>query len=349
MLVVVLAGCASPGSSGDGGGPADSGAPAATGADGGAELEQSGDGGDDGSAGGATEAGGGSASATDALASLDRSIVRTGSVDLTVDSYEAARDAVSAETRRYGGYVGGSSQTLHEGNNETWTTGQVVLRVPADRFEDLLSFVKDRGTVRAVETSTEDVTDRLVELDARLTNLEEKRSRLRTFYDRANSTNELLAVEERLSSVQGEIERLKAKRRALEDRVAYSTLRVGIAEPEPEPPDDEPDPERATLVGAFLGSVRQLVDGGYTLLVGLAAVAPFALAVGVPAAAGYGVYRRLGIGPVFGRRSLRFDSPGGPDRAAGGAAGASDADEDETDASEPSPPDGDAESDAGDR
>lgn len=281
-LLVVLAGCASLGGGADGG---DAGVDmSADEAPTGAQAQASG-----GAQSGSGDGGGGAAVSA---AAVDRAIVRTGSVELTVENFEATRNAIAAEAKRYGGYVGGSSQTLHRAENVSWTTGQVVVRVPSDRFSDLVGFAEEQGTVESVQTETEDVTDRLVELDARISNLEAKRSRLRSFYNRADSTSELLSIEERLSSVQGEIEQLKATEQSLEDRVAFSTLRISIAEERPEPARDAPEDDGTTVASAFFASVQQMVDGGYALLLVLAALAPFAVVLGVPGAVGYGLYRR---------------------------------------------------------
>lgn len=293
-LLAVLSGCASLGGgsgTGDGADLSADGAPTAgdTGAESGSNQGYANGGSESGANGGGD---GAAAASVAAVSSGDRAIVRTGSVDLTVESFEATRNAIAAETRRFGGYVGGSSQSLHSRENDSWTTGQVVVRIPSDRFSELVSFVQGQGTVESVETDTEDVTDQLVELDARLTNLEAERDRLRSFYDRANSTSALLSIEERLSSVQGEIEQLEATKQSLEDRVALSTLRISIAEEPPEPADSTPDAEDPTVASAFLGSIHLLVDGGYALVLATAAAAPFAVVVGVPGAVGYGLYRR---------------------------------------------------------
>lgn len=285
---LVLAGCAGVGNGG-GNGAADGAsatqasdamqgaAPATEGGDGGS---QSGDGSD------------GAADPTDLSNRAARqALVRTGTVTLEVDDYDAARTSLVATVRGMGGFVGDSDQQLHREGNRTWTTGQVVLRVPAERFGDLLSAAKREGTVVSEGTQTRDVGDQLVDLEARLENLRARRDRLRAFYDRANSTEELLAVEERLSSVQGKIERLKAQKRALEEDVAYSTLTVKLREPEPDVESRETENDdgtafhRRSVVAAFLDSVDALVVFVRATLVAFAYVAPFLVAFVVPAGA----------------------------------------------------------------
>lgn len=219
-----------------------------------------------------------------------RKLVRTGTVKLEVQDFDAARRSLVGEARSVGGFVGDSSRKLHREDNRTWTTGRVVLRVPADEFPTVLAAVREQGTVVSERTKTRDVTDQLVDLEARLENLRSKRSRLREFYERANTTRGLLRIEERLSAVQRKIERLKAQKRALERKVAYSTLTVKLREPEPDPtPTPTPTPSPAyheTSLGAALASsLGSLVVLGRGLLVTLAYALPYAVVAGVPAGA----------------------------------------------------------------
>ncbi|PSQ19097.1 DUF4349 domain-containing protein [Halobacteriales archaeon QS_8_69_26] len=217
-----------------------------------------------------------------------QAVIRTGTVNVEVEDYDASRTSLVATARGMGGFVSDSQQTLNREGNRTWTTGQVVLRVPADRFTDLLAAVRDEGTVVSERTQAKDVSDQLVDLEARLENLRRERERVREFYDQANTTQELLRLEERLSEIQGEIERLEAKKRSLEDKVAYSTLTVKLEEPEPDPePEEEEEEEQQafherSVVGAFADSVNTLVVFVRGAVVTLAYAAPFLLAFGIP-------------------------------------------------------------------
>jgi hypothetical protein len=283
-MLVVFAGCATIG--GDGGdsiGGSDGGE-AADGGD--AAPVADGDGGD----GGSADSGGQRAAVSGQPLDLDRAIIRTGTVKLRVEDFEGARSSIAGHARSLDGFVSGSGSTHHTRDNQSWTSGYVVVRVPSERFSGMLSFARDRGTVLNEETQTEDVTDELVDLEARLENLEQRRDRLRSFYDRANSTGELLRIEEELSAVQSEIERLEAKRRSLERQVSYATLRVELAEPTPEP-DSEPT-AGASLVGALRDSTATLINYSYGFALFVVRLAPYLVVLGLPALAAWFALRR---------------------------------------------------------
>jgi len=230
VALVLLAGCA--GAGGGDGGRADGAEPMAG---------QSGGGGDGGSGGDTSldfdqsEGGGDSAaSGGGSVARQNRAIIKTGRVRIEVDNATERRARLESRVTALGGYVSASDATRHQENNETWLEGYVVFRVPSENFSAMKAAAGEDATVLSEQEETEDVTDQLVDLNARLENLRAERDQLRRLYNRSNSTEDVLAVQERLSDVQGEIERLEAQKRSLEDRVAYSTLRVEYQEPRPE-------------------------------------------------------------------------------------------------------------------
>ncbi|MDS0221459.1 DUF4349 domain-containing protein [Haloarcula sp. S1AR25-5A] len=308
VALLLLAGCAGMGGSGDAGG-----------ADGGGDGAQMSDGGDGSSQPEAADSGANAGDSENVQANnamTDRAIIRNGRMVVEVENYSTTAEAIAARARTSGGYVSDSNRELHRDDNETWYTGYIVVRVPSEEYEPMQSMVSEQGTVRSEETTTKDVTDKLVDLEARLTNLRERRDRLRTFYEQANSTAELLRIEQELSSVQNDIERLEAQKRSLEQRVAYSTLRVEIHEPAPEPSAQQVPYHERSLVSAFLSSVTDVYVFTRGLLVTAASLAPWLVVLAVPVVGGRRLLRGRSL-PLLGRRgtskSVTEDGDSGSD------------------------------------
>lgn len=303
--LVLLAGCASMGSgNGDAGGPQEQAASGGGGndaADGADASGESFDSGGDGTQG--------------AAANVNRALIKTGTVRVEVENYSTAEAAIGERATELGGYVSSSDVNLHRSNNETWQTGYVEVRVPSENFSTMYESSRGQGTVLAADSNTEDVTDQLVDLNARLENLRAQRDRLRSLYESANTTEDLLRVQEQLSSVQGEIERLEAKKRSLEDQVAFSTLRVELREPRPESERTPRPPafHEQSPVGAFLNSAQSFITFGRTVLIAGVAAVPWVVGLGVPALLLVRFGRRLapwsGV-PLLGRRSSRSSIQG---------------------------------------
>lgn len=290
VAIVVLAGCggagggAASGGGGGGGGGGDGGAAPA-------EIEAQTQVARSGGAGGGGGGGGSDASAANVQA---RALIQTGRVSLEVERFDRARQNITQTTERYGGFVSDSRREVHRVDNKTYTTGELVLRVPQTNFSTVMDRVQAEGKVLEASTSTEDVTDQLVDLEARLRNLKAERDQLRELYKRANTTEDVLAVQRRLSDVQEEIERVEARKQSLERRVALSTIRVELREPRPEP---DPDPIEqwydVPVVKAFLDSVDGVVVTLRALVVLVAYALPYLVVFGIPiTVVAYLVWRR---------------------------------------------------------
>lgn len=224
-----------------------------------------------------------------------RELIRTGNVTLTVANFDRSRQNLSAAVEARGGFVSDTDQRAHHRGNETFTTGRVVYRVPKENFSSLVAQVKAEGEVERSGTNTRDVTDQLVDIEARLTNLRAQREKLRDLYENASDTENVLDVQERLSEVQTEIERLEAKRKSLRQRVAYSTVTVELRE---EPPEN-PKPERTKwyetgLLAAFSESVHGVAVVARGITVAAAYSAPYVLAFGLPLGGVAVAWRRFG-------------------------------------------------------
>lgn len=214
-----------------------------------------------------------------------RAIIKTGTVSLEVDDFDTARQTLTTDVEQRGGFVSDSSKRVHRVDNATYTTGVLVLRVPSDEFSGMMARVEAEGDVLNSETSSNDVTDQLIDIEARLENLRVQRDRLRGLYDRANDTSDVLRVQRELAEVQERIERLEAHQQSLERRVALSTIRVELAEPEP---DREPEPAdnwyEVSVLSAFVASMNGVVILLRAFVVGFAYALPYLVVLGSPVA-----------------------------------------------------------------
>ncbi|GAA0251326.1 DUF4349 domain-containing protein [Haladaptatus pallidirubidus] len=280
VVLVSLAGCA-----GMGGNNADGSN------DGAPNAGTSGDGGNPQSADSATAGG----QERSALAVQQRALVRTGNVTVEVENFETANANLTRLANARGGFVSDSSERVHRSGNRTWTTGKIVFRIPAENFSAFFERAKRVGEVERSDTGAKDVTDQLVDIEARLTNLQSQREKLRGLYENANDTEAVLSVQKRLSDVQGEIERLEAKKQSIEDRVAYSTVTVRMQEPRPDAETKTPEQkswhERGVLA-AFLDSVDGALVMLRAIVVGAAYLLPYLAVLGAPVAGVFVWWRR---------------------------------------------------------
>jgi hypothetical protein len=186
------------------------------------------------------------------FAPIEQRIVKTGEVGLEVDDVGVILAEVRALAAELGGYVGGSQAgTLDQ-------AASVTLRVPAERFDELITRLQELNDVEVVSMSTreEDVTGQVVDLAARIRNLKASEASYRVLYDRAERIEDVLTVQGRLDEVRGQIEQLEAQLTTVEAQAALSTLTVTII-PRDEPVADaqagwDPGAQAASAVAALV-------------------------------------------------------------------------------------------------
>ena len=164
------------------------------------------------------------------LADLGNRIVRTATVDLEVGKdrlNDAINRATDVVTRAKGIYVG-SSTSVPAGEP---ASGQVTFRVPVDAFEPVLRELKGLGTYRGEQSSTEDVTNQYVDLNAQLTAWRAQERVYLRLLGRARSVADVIAVQNQLQQVQSNIERLQGQVNHLEDQSSFSTIALQLREP----------------------------------------------------------------------------------------------------------------------
>jgi Domain of unknown function (DUF4349) len=157
-------------------------------------------------------------------------IIRTGQLEVEVADLPAAVTAAGELMSRLGGYVGASEESAS--GAEAYAS--VVYRVPAVRWDDAMAGIRGlAGRVLQGSVESEEVTGRVVDLDARIRNLRATEASFQAIMVQAVKIDDVLAVQDQLTHVRDEIERLVAQKETLEERAAFGTLTVVFRLPVP--------------------------------------------------------------------------------------------------------------------
>jgi hypothetical protein len=183
-----------------------------------------------------------------------RTIIRTGSLDLHVESVADAYDRVTAIASAAGGYVqegsffGGSKVPVSEGVEREERAARLTLRVPAERYDEVLANLRGIAKeVRSVGMQTRDATAEVTDLDATLRNLRAVEAQYVQLLGRAQAINDILQVQDKLRQVRLEIDRAESRRAVLAKLSDLATISVQLTPvpPAPEQVRDSRDPLHA--------------------------------------------------------------------------------------------------------
>lgn len=192
-----------------------------------------------------------------------RMVILNANLVIEVDSVDQAEAKLRDAVARVGGYIL-RARTVGEGDQKK---SSVSFRVPFEQFERVLAEVE--GIAHRVLSRTvdgEDITEQYVDLTSRLRNLESTHARLTALLERAGTLDEILRLNQEISSVQGQIEQVKGRMRYLEQNTNYSTITVELrpiplaSTSTPEPPKEGWDPgkilrEQVRLLLTFIQNI----------------------------------------------------------------------------------------------
>lgn len=163
-------------------------------------------------------------------ASGERMIVYTVRLSLQVQDADKAANDIAALAAQFKGYVSATNFT-RDGKGRM--RGSLTLRIPAESLDAAQKQIEATGIkVLSRAKSSNDVTDQYSDLGAQLKNAQatenELRELLKTVRERSNKAEDILAVYNRLTEVQGTIERIKGQMNVLEKTTALATLTVEL-------------------------------------------------------------------------------------------------------------------------
>ncbi len=157
--------------------------------------------------------------------SSDLLVIKTGSMALQVKALEASLADATAKIAGLGGYVSGS-QRGGDGQN---SVANVTFRIPAAHWDEAL--VALRGLAEKVvdeQTQSQEVTGQVIDLGARIDNLQATERSLQAIMAKAIKISDVLDVQAQLTDVRGQIEQLETEKKHLEEQSAFGTLTVSF-------------------------------------------------------------------------------------------------------------------------
>lgn len=186
---------------------------------------------------------GGFAAAEDALLNtggtapegMPEKLIYSASATVETTTFDETVEKLSALVAEYGGFV--ESSSINGSNYYTQSRGysseryaSYVIRVPSNKFSTLMSSLSTLGNVPYSHTYTENVTAQYYDTDARLTAYKTQETRLLEMMELAESVEDLISIEEKLTELRYKIESLQSTLNNWDRQVNYSSLSLEVQE-----------------------------------------------------------------------------------------------------------------------
>jgi Domain of unknown function (DUF4349) len=147
----------------------------------------------------------------------DRMLIWRANLEIEVSEVNDAIGKAIAIAEKSGGYLEWKSENGQQ-------SAQARLRIPIKDFKNALGAFEALGTVISRSINGEDVTEKYIDLDARLKNKYALRDRLKQLLEKAVNIKDLLAIETELNRVQSDIDSMEGTMKSLKGQVDLATV-----------------------------------------------------------------------------------------------------------------------------
>ena len=162
-------------------------------------------------------------------------IIYTANVDLETLEFEETIAALYKLIEANGAFIETSSvsgtnyNAKYYGYN-SYRTAYFTIRVPKENFAGLTGSLSSIGNVTQSRTSADNITASFLDTESRLKAYRTEESNLLDMMEKADTVEDMITIQDRLSWVRYEIESLTSQLNNWQRRVDYSTLNLNVTE-----------------------------------------------------------------------------------------------------------------------
>lgn len=158
-------------------------------------------------------------------------LIRRAELEIQTEQFDESVKALNQMVASCGGYYenasvyGGSRRDAYASRS-----GEYVVRVPAEKYEQFLSQAGDLGYVTSKNEGSEDVGEQYYDIEARLKTQRTKQARLLALLEKAETMEDIIALENALSDVEYQIEQYASDLNRYDALINFSTFRIYLYE-----------------------------------------------------------------------------------------------------------------------
>ncbi len=222
------------------------------------------------------EAGLSSDSAAPQVADANRKLIKTVEMTVETKEYDEMLAGLNEQIKACGGYVEHMNTyngSIYSGRSYS-RNASMTIRVPEDELESFLAELTNISNVVRRSDKVDDVTLAYVDLSSHKEALQTEQKRLLELLEKAQSVEDIITIEKRLSDVRYQIESMESQLRTYDNKVSYSTVYLEIDEVKELTPVKE-ETVWEQISGGFVDSLVSIKDGFVEIVIWVAVNSPF--------------------------------------------------------------------------
>lgn len=159
---------------------------------------------------------------------IERKIIKDGRLEVEVSDLAEEKRKLDTLVAKMGAWY--SNEQMY--NESRQTTYELIIRIPADRFEPFIAAIEQGGgKIITKSIEAKDVTEEYIDLETRLANKRNYMLRYQELLKSAKSVKDILEIQENIRQLQEELESTQGRLQYLSKQVQYSTLNLSLTQP----------------------------------------------------------------------------------------------------------------------
>ncbi len=185
-------------------------------------------------------------------------IIKSATVKFKVKDVKAASKLINKKVFEHDGYI--SDQRFQ--NNLYQIENRFTIKVPQKHFDTLLDSLNNVAEfIDYVNVTSQDVTEEYIDIKSRLeTKIEVKKRYEDILRKQTKTVEDILTAEEKLSTIQEEIDAAKGRLKYLINKVSFSTIQVDLYE------EVAYTKEPTSYTRTFISKVKEGFSFGWNLI-----------------------------------------------------------------------------------
>lgn len=215
----------------------------------------------------------------------NQKLIRTIWLDAETEDLDTVLAQIDKRIAELEGYM--EQREVNNGSaysGRRYRNANLTIRIPADKLDGFIDQVSETTNITSTNETTENITLSYVATQSRITALETEQTRLLELLAQAESMDDLLKIESRLTEVRTELEKVSSQLRLYDNLVDYGTIHLNISEVYEYTVVEEPETVWERIGSGLKNSFSNLGDFLTELFIFLVVSFPYFAILGVAAA-----------------------------------------------------------------
>lgn len=166
---------------------------------------------------------------TENIENNGRKMIISVNLDIKTDHFTDLNDDLNSTVTEMGGYI---EYSYIDGSNESDKTryGNYTVRVPEDRLEEFLEYIKADNKITNESRSVQDVTLQYTDMESHVAALETEYDALLELMEKADAVEDIITIQNELTNIRYELEFYQSQLKVYDNQINYSTVNLYIQE-----------------------------------------------------------------------------------------------------------------------